>query len=71
MGLTYEQYLRSDHWRKFRLDYLAVTGRTLCWVCKNPGEVLHHLTYERLGAEDYDDVALICRHCHDKVHGRA
>lgn len=30
---------------------------------------VHHLTYERLGAELPDDLLVLCRDCHELIHG--
>ncbi len=65
---SYEEYLNSPHWRKFKSDY-SQSGRTnACVVCRSPFVELHHHTYERLGAELFDDVTPLCRKHHDGVH---
>jgi len=82
---SYEDYLRSDHWRHVREAALArAMGR-----CQNSGchyrllsrEELaaypprgytldvHHMTYDRLGHERLDDVLVLCRRCHGAAHG--
>jgi hypothetical protein len=30
---------------------------------------VHHLTYERLGRESPDDLLVLCRDCHELIHG--
>ena len=30
---------------------------------------LHHLTYERLGHERAEDLTVVCRNCHNLIHG--
>jgi hypothetical protein len=29
---------------------------------------VHHLTYERVGYEDLDDLVSVCEDCHETVH---
>jgi len=31
---------------------------------------VHHLSYERLGNELPDDLMVLCRDCHDLIHGK-
>jgi hypothetical protein len=31
---------------------------------------VHHLTYERLGSELADDLLVLCRNCHELIHGK-
>lgn len=40
-----------------------------CKICEKAGRVVHHLTYERLGAELPTDVVVLCEWCHDLLHG--
>lgn len=44
-----------------------------CQVCgkmetKKNSLVIHHLTYERLGHEDIDDLITVCKQCHTAIH---
>lgn len=74
----YDKYLETPHWRSFRRTVFAEQRRRLgqnrCERCpKNGSEFkldVHHLTYERLGNEKVDDVQIICKECHDKIHLR-
>lgn len=69
MTVNYHAYIASREWG---LKKRAVRERSggVCERCKkNPHEVTHHLTYERLGAEPLDDLAGLCRPCHDYVGG--
>ena len=85
LGLRMEEYetkyLFSIHWREFRERVLTSQrerlGRNICERCPpDANEKLatdlhvHHLTYERLGEERMEDVAILCRKCHDKIHLR-
>lgn len=75
------KYLLSLHWKAFRKLALEAQrerlGRNCCERCpkdtnkKLPNELhVHHLTYERLGNELIEDVEIVCRECHDKIHLR-
>lgn len=64
---TYEEYLLTQHWRKFREAYIEEYGDK-CRVCGARGADLHHLYYENLGNESFDEVLLLCRSCHVKEH---
>lgn len=67
----YTKYLLSVEWRTFRMKVLSTRG-TLCEECKVFGRrvEVHHLTYERVGAELPEDVAVLCNSCHVKHHTR-
>ncbi len=65
-----EQYLRSDHWRAARKVAIQRAGYR-CQRCGATGRLdAHHLTYQRLGAEDDQDLEVLCRPCHDGVASR-
>lgn len=38
-----------------------------CVFCKDPGSDVHHVTYERYGHEQMDDLRTLCRTCHNAV----
>lgn len=66
--LRYQRYLKSDHWRKFKLTILASRGQR-CEQCRSVQKIqIHHLTYIRLGAELPSDVKVLCEACHQKAH---
>jgi hypothetical protein len=68
----YDDALRSAHWRKLRKIAEKRSGRR-CEKCGRCAEnslfvmSLHHLTYERLGAELPEDVLLVCPRCHREL----
>lgn len=66
--IGYDNYLRSTHWRELRARILKrANGR--CEYCKqNRATQVHHVTYERLGAEEEDDLRAICVPCHREKH---
>ena len=65
----YNKYVACRYWRELRMMAFARTGFT-CPFCgfmannKGKGLCLHHLTYERLGRENLDDLLVICGDCH-------
>jgi hypothetical protein len=67
----YSAYVRSPHWRQFRKSYFA-SNSAACWVCTKTEDrlVLHHLTYNRIGEERFDDVLPMCARCHRLVHDK-
>jgi hypothetical protein len=82
LGLTideYDKYLETPHWKAFQKrafeEQRQRLGHYRCEHCppdaprsKEPLHV-HHRTYERLGDELLEDVVIICRDCHIKIHG--
>jgi len=74
IGKKYEQwkkYMKSSAWKNFKRRVYKARGNQ-CERCKTTQGVkhVHHLTYERLGAEELTDVAILCEECHDWVHRR-
>jgi hypothetical protein len=70
-GLSYEDYLRSDHWNAKRVGALG-RARFKCQMCGASGRELqvHHNTYERLGEELDSDLIALCGVCHGKHHDK-
>ena len=71
----YEGYLRSKAWYQKRKAKLFNADYTCekCGYCSYKATVeipldVHHKTYERLGNEDIDDLMVLCRNCHDRIH---
>lgn len=65
----YGVYIQSDAWRDFRDRYRAARP----WECvcgQTTGLHLHHISYERLGAEEFDDVHPLCPTCHARLHAQ-
>jgi hypothetical protein len=65
---TYEDYTWSTHWREFKIAYRGSDEGLLCFVCAGKPHVVHHHTYEQLGAELASGVCSLCRPCHERVH---
>jgi hypothetical protein len=77
----YDKYLETLHWKAFRKATFeaqrARLGYNCCEHCPKDKEsgidtklLVHHLTCELLGNELPVDVVIICRDCHDEIHGR-
>lgn len=70
--IDYGEYLRSKHWLRMKRMIHAKYNNE-CQMChkklKGRERNVHHLTYERIGNELPEDVTLLCRECHQKVHG--
>lgn len=60
---SYAAYLCSGHWKDVRRRY-SESDRPQDCKCGRPGTQLHHLTYERLGAEEMTDLEAMCKGCH-------
>lgn len=66
----YEAHLDSPEWREARRPVLARSGGRCEHCHEGPVEHVHHVTYERLGAELPEDLLGLCRPCHHAVHHR-
>ena len=64
----YSDYIESEEWKAVRRKRMSIDGYQcqMCGTAKNLE--VHHLTYERLGHEDMDDLITLCHKCHEKVH---
>jgi 5-methylcytosine-specific restriction endonuclease McrA len=66
----YAAVLRSARWKNMRLDLIKLTdGKCERCQASSADLQLHHLTYERLGAERRKDVQLLCFVCHKTADG--
>jgi hypothetical protein len=75
MDEYYSKYLKTPHWKQFRLvrfrEQREHLGYNCCQICDDRDRdlMLHHLTYERLGDELPTDVRIVCKECHEtKLH---
>ncbi len=65
---SYENYLRSTHWKDVRRQVL-MRDKHRCVDCGSRGLLqVHHLTYDRLGNERMTDLTTLCRSCHRRLH---
>ncbi len=64
----YLAYLQSDKWALQRAAALA-RAKYRCMACGGWRDLeVHHLSYERLGAEVPQDLTVLCGHCHKRTH---
>ena len=66
-GRLYRRYLASPEWRAKRREIFELRGGR-CEGCGFQAEQVHHLTYERVGAELPSDLMAICDACHRSEH---
>lgn len=75
---VYTDYLKSRQWKNLRDRLIRYRALSHCELCSAPAERgragrpiglnVHHLTYERLGHEHDEDLAVLCRSCHERLH---
>jgi hypothetical protein len=66
--MSYDQYLRTDHWLKVR-DAAIERANRRCALCNSGVNLhVHHRTYDRLGRELPGDLTVLCSACHDRFH---
>lgn len=69
----YAKYLQTDHWQQLRKEVIEATP--FCEKCEVPRWLsriaydqdlhVHHLSYANLGCEDWLDLQVLCRYCHE------
>ena len=62
----YDRYIHSPAWRE-KADRRLEADGGICQVCGSSATDVHHLTYDRFGHEDMDDLVSLCRKCHQKA----
>jgi 5-methylcytosine-specific restriction endonuclease McrA len=68
--MTFAEYRMQPEWQARRSATLARAGYR-CQTCGENDVCLdvHHNAYERYGDENTFDLVVLCRSCHQKVHG--
>lgn len=71
----HEIYLTGAHWRWRKESYIKWAGFYCQGLvgrmgerCRNLGTQIHHLNYNNLYCERNDDLLLLCRRCHQRMH---
>jgi hypothetical protein len=64
---SYEAYLASPHWYAFWHAYYSYHPH-ICFITGLPASDLHHVSYERLGHENFDDVIPVSHLAHELIH---
>ena len=66
----YHQYIKSVPWYNKRNKFRSIFN--VCWDCHKQlaptNIVIHHLTYDRLGCENIEDLVTLCKECHMTRH---
>jgi len=66
--MPYGEYLRTPEWQQARRAKLNQVGNQ-CRRCGGERNLhVHHLTYDHLGHEWLDELAVLCRMCHQQTH---
>lgn len=68
---SYRAYQQSAEWRSVRRRYWTdADTRKDCAICRTDSDalLLHHKTYDRVGAEELEDLVALCNRCHCLVH---
>jgi len=72
---TYQEYLQTKWWGLFRKRFLwglKQRHQLNCAICGNSANFnVHHRTYKNLGHEKIEDVVLLCKNCHERLHIKA
>lgn len=70
MSANYYQHLASRDWGLTKRAVMLRSGG-MCERCHiDRATQVHHFTYERVGREEMDDLAAVCKSCHEFVSGR-
>jgi hypothetical protein len=68
LGMSYSEYLSSEHWRDLKRQYRRSHLPQDCMGCEATHVQYHHRTYNRLGHELLTDIMPLCGKCHKEVH---
>lgn len=65
---SYQAYLQSYEWQKLREAALEHHGRE-CQICGGHHDLqVHHVSYNDGTLAKVEDLAVLCRDCHNKLH---
>lgn len=67
-SLSYDEYLKTDHWQQVRSEALQRANYRCQLCCSKENLNVHHNNYENLWNEQLEDVVTLCRSCHAKFH---
>ena len=70
IGMTYKEYLQSDHWKEFKAKASRRKRYKKCKVCKSTNNLqLHHRHYRFLmHMHELHSIICLCDSCHNKIH---
>ena len=70
-NFDYQAYLASREWALLK-EQVRDRSDGWCELCHAaPYQETHHVTYERIGNEDVDDLAGVCSPCHRWLSGKS
>lgn len=64
--LNYQELLKSDAWKWFRLFVYSVKKRECCVCHAGTDLAIHHKNYKKIF--DIDALVILCKDCHSEVH---
>jgi 5-methylcytosine-specific restriction endonuclease McrA len=68
MTEEYKKYLLSDEWAQLKIDLFNYRGKK-CEKCGSKTKIcVHHKTYDNIFKEEYSDLIILCKICHEKTH---
>jgi ribosomal protein S27AE len=69
-SIDYKMYIMSPEWYAKKIQRLVLDNYT-CQRCGSKEFLeVHHKTYENLGKEQMEDLATVCRTCHQAIHDK-
>lgn len=71
-GVNYDTYIRSPEWRRKRNSKLHSVGWRceICGVNNRQSKLeVHHIIYDTIPHESWNDLLAVCRECHQREHG--
>jgi uncharacterized lipoprotein len=73
IGMTYSEYLNSEHWKKVKDKASKRKVYQSCEICKSKQNInLHHKHYRFLmHIHELHSIIALCEPCHNKVHDLA
>lgn len=65
----YQEYLQSPHWKRvqYAMYHIRPEDCELCYQTAHTYNI-HHIRYENIGNENFDDLVVLCERCHKMVH---
>lgn len=67
----YKEYLASRKWAVLREKVRFRSGNKCERCLLGNHDATHHLTYERIGKEDLEDLIALCDNCHEYLSGKS
>lgn len=68
MKKEYKKYLKSNEWKAIKKK-VRRRDKNQCQICfYNKKLNVHHMTYRSIFNENFNDLVLLCKRCHGKLH---